>query len=82
MILVGSNSLPLQIVGVSVNKALYGGKVKPPVGFLPWQKLGDSRKCSRRGNRGLGNQSRGNLSADVDRTAACKHALWSAQILL
>lgn len=59
MILAGSNSLPLRIVGV--NKALYGREVKPPVGFLPWQKLGDSRKCSRRGNTGLGNQSRGNF---------------------
>lgn len=70
VILAGSNSFPLHIVGV--NKALYGGEVKSPVGFLPWRELGNSRKRSRQGNIGLGNQSRGNLSSDVDRTAACK----------
>lgn len=58
-----SCSLPLQAGGV--NGAVAGWEVKPLVGFLPFQKLGDSGKCSRQGTSDLRNQFRGNLSSDV-----------------
>lgn len=67
-----SCSLPLQAGGV--NGAVAGWEVKPLVGFLPFQKLGDSEKCSRQGTSDLRNQFRCEL---INNTAVCRHALWS-----
>jgi len=63
VILACSYSLPLRTGGV--RKALAEGEAKPPAGFLPWQKLGNSREYSRQGTTHLGSQSRENLSSDV-----------------
>lgn len=72
VILASSYSLSLQTRGV--NRALAGGEVKPPAGFLPWQKLGHRGKYSRQGNTDLGNQSRGNLGSDIIFLTALLHA--------
>lgn len=71
LIVAGVNSLPQQTG--DVNRALAEGEVKPP-GFLPWQKLEHSGKCSRQRTPDLGNQDRGNLSSDESFLTGLLHA--------